>query len=252
MTKNGILIIENHDLVLGKYKRKKGKRRFEEKKRVYIDKILSLKKEILYRTPLLPNGTRLYLSQNEETIIVVEEPPQVRTIKWKAGHCIRQYHFAFPYVVFIIKFEMQAVKDVFVYYRNQPLKKGDNELFLPNLPNLGAQGIDDEADICLGTLEVDVNLSLAEKVEMIINNFWESAFNPEEYYERTYFCRSKKLDKRVSSFAAWQKATKENPLFVLEIDWLRSDMDLFDYVKYQDTYVCEEKIIDYMYKGDRR
>jgi hypothetical protein len=67
---------------------------------------------------------------------------------------------------------------------------------------------------------------LAEAVPALIEFFWSTGFNQD--IAGSAFERAQTREARFASFAAWEAASQENPLFPLEVEWEPADRDLPD------------------------
>ena len=61
------------------------------------------------------------------------------------------------------------------------------------------------------------DLSLTAQVQAVIEFFWTAGFNTA--IEESCFQRATQRDSRIATLEAWAIATRENPLFPLEVDW---------------------------------
>jgi hypothetical protein len=181
-----------------------------------------------YETPLLPPGTRLVKQRGRKTAVVVEQPPQVRTVEWindgedpsLAPDAFVARRFAFPYLVFVLSFdegELDGYQQL--YYRAAPLDGLDAPLLQANLLNVTIGGDSPANWLCLGRQPV-AELEWPARVETALRSFWATPFNLDfEAPRGSGFTRLRSLDPRVSSAAAWESASAEDPLFPLAIEW---------------------------------
>ena len=169
-------------------------------------------------TPLLPQGCRMYSRGPAGELYVVEQPPRKRTITWISAapwgdSAKRTWQLAFPYVVFIAR---PADRVLYVFYRNAPLSEGDSGLYSVNLGNVyvGRQ------NVCLAERARPLRGSLPlapEGVDELITGFWASEFNADllDYF----FKMARKYPEKLGTLMAWEKASMEDPLFVLSTEW---------------------------------
>lgn len=162
---------------------------------------------------ILPQGTRFHIQKNDYDFLVVEQSPQTRTVSVSNSLSKRDdknsFNLAFPYVVFLLVFKEERLTGFFVHYRNRPLTSLDDRLCRPNLPNM------DGTNVCLGFNGHNV-IGLVARTEEVIGHFWNSQFNRDwrDNYE-LYSYR----DRRLKNFSVWERNSKENPLFVLDVQW---------------------------------
>ena len=179
---------------------------------------------------LLPRGVRYWYRRGDTLALAVEVPPHTRTVRWLdpgskrpfgRGASYGDYFIAFPYVVLLLVFHGGTLAPFHqLFYRRAPLDAGE-ELLLPNLYNV-AKGYQQRCWVCLQHLNVDLEpLSWAQRVDAIVDHVFTAAFNrsSEEHEGNSYWQSTKSLDPRVSSIAAWHEASREDPLFPLEVAW---------------------------------
>lgn len=172
----------------------------------------------------LPSGTRLVQVKGASTILVIEQPPQVRQIRWSnermgKGGSYASYRLAFPYMVYVVTFYRGEFEDLRLYHRTAPLRAGNDPVYLSNLMNVQADlGLPSCARVCLrGRPSGLTDLPFAGQVEGLLTYFWTSGFNMD--IEGSCFERARLLDPRISSMEAWQQASEADPLFPLEVAW---------------------------------
>jgi hypothetical protein len=184
------------------------------------DLLVEVSKDLGFRTPILPFGCRYCAQKGDKTVFVIEQVPQVRTLNWTdmddGGD---KWKLGFPYVVFVIVFRGEAVStwECKVFYRNQPLGNGngeDDRLYRVNLAN-----VYDHGEICTGDMRVS-GTTLAAKAESFVAEFWRSWFN-HDLTNETFFPAAEK-NPQVASLEKWQEETRKNPLFPLEVKWIRA------------------------------
>lgn len=165
---------------------------------------------------IMPKGTRFFVRKAEHTVIVVEQEPAVRRIEWNlSGEAENFWQLAFPYVEFVFTSSAQGViVDGEVFYRNSPIQSMDDTLCWPNLGNIYTN----VCKICTEGMQMDGDLTIpmVTRLEDFISAFWASKFNADLLWAFNFYRR---VDKRLDGLDAWQRATRENPLFPLEISW---------------------------------
>jgi len=213
---------------------------------------------------ILPQNCRfLQPTSNGGRVVVIEDPPCVRTIRLdmsleynieklrKTGkldyfgytdEVLKQYRdgkrpyrvtLAFPYVVYIMSitkfFELYALR---VFYRIHPITSIVDYLLIPNLLN-----IDHSFNVCLGegSSYGDNTQSVCNKA---LNRFWNNSFN-------TDYLHAYKMYEdigEVSDFLTWQYYSYKDPMFVFKVDWkhhartLKEEITKVASLKRQSTY----------------
>lgn len=194
----------------------------------------SLKGELV----LLPDGVRLFYSGRDSAIAVVEQKPQVRTLMFGRSGGVdkyvnpsrtkRAYRLALPYIVWVMKWAASgndyAFHYLFMAYRKEPLRSLHDTLYWPNLPNLSARQNNGESktypNVCMGeAFHNKANGTILEQISQITSHYWSSPYNDDL---STNFWDGTKLDKRVSSLAEWEKSSKNDSLFPLQVNWIEA------------------------------
>lgn len=190
---------------------------------------------------LMPDYTRIYYRKGSTEVILQEFPPQVRILKFRGNlvnrrnstqelpmermTSIHHYSLALPYVVFLFKFVNGIFVEVKCAFCDRPLKRLEERPLRPYLSN-----IDTNLGVCLGA-GFDRNQlqpgNLTQQAAFVLDHFWHSAFS-DEWSTHYWNTRQSAGDPRLDSLDAWQKATEENPLFVIEnVHWLQHQEESF-------------------------
>jgi hypothetical protein len=181
--------------------------------------------------PLLPAGTRWLCQKQNLLLLVLEDPPQCRSLSVSEGKKgdkgeYLSYRLAFPFIVYILTFYRGDFEEMKMFYRTSPLVSPEDPLFNTNLPNVrGKPGYYGTQRVCLRYRpEMLEGVPLAQAATSLIEFFWSTGFNQD--IEQSAFLWSMGRDPRIGSFEAWEEATRENPLFPLEVDWENSGRTL--------------------------
>jgi hypothetical protein len=196
---------------------------------------------------VLPDGVKVVLSEGPITIWVYERPPCVQRFLWIApdspapfgpGTKYRTVRLALPYLVVLAVFAVDANGALQLtpanecFFRVEPLKNLDAPLCYPALLNCSRFEPQDGhplAWICTQHLKPapamghpDPNIRLTAWFESLRHCLLETGFNlsSEHHESSSWFTESRKIDPRISSVEAWEAASAQNPLFVLEVPWL--------------------------------
>lgn len=179
----------------------------------------------------IPEGVRFIRRRGEGVVLVIEEPPQVRTVRWleensrvPCGPGARYWAgpLAFPFVVLIVAFMNGGLTGhQQCFYRTSPVRTLEDLLCYPNLYNVApARG--KECWLCLEKLEGDLApLPWRDKVRRIREHFWGAGFNrsAEGQDGSSYWRAMQDIDPRISSLAAWERESRRHPLFPLTVAW---------------------------------
>jgi len=173
---------------------------------------------------LLPPGTRILKPEGVANALCIEQPPQVRLIRWSAaamgkGGEYQTHRLAFPYIVYIFLFFQGSFEEMRVYYRTAPLEKLSDILLMSNLWNVQAEPAAVSAcRACLRGRPLDLwERPFTTQVTALLDHFWSTGFNAD--ITGNCFERAKVLDPRIASLEAWERASGADPLFPLAIAW---------------------------------
>jgi hypothetical protein len=175
------------------------------------------------RTPLLPEGTRLFARWRHTAVLVIEEPPRVRRLRWsaktlKSDGGYTEHHLAFPFVVYLVGFYQTDFDAMRIYFRTAPLAGEGDALYLPNLWNVqAAESPLARCRACLRGRPEGLGRPVGEQAAALIEFFWATGFNQD--IEDNCFDRAKRRDPRIARLEAWEAATRADPLFPLSVPW---------------------------------
>jgi hypothetical protein len=187
--------------------------------------------------PIL-DGVRVVRDRGDVKVLVLEEQPQVRAVRWLAdespvpfgrGAVYRTVSLAFPFIVSIVAFRAGALTGYQqCFYRTEPLGALSDPLCLPNLFNV-ADAYGQTCWLCLANLPIDfASLTWSGKVNAIRRYLWGAGFNrsSEMHEGMSYWGAMKAIDPRVASLEAWEQASRNDPLFPLCVQWKTSGRTL--------------------------
>jgi hypothetical protein len=209
------------------------------------------------RGAILPDGVKCVLPIGNGCIAVHQTPPRVYSFRWIAanspaeygpGTSYRQVRLALPYLLVLAAFERargglpQLSSHNECFFLNQPLDaKGlETELCYPAL--LNCSRFPDSPGhplswICTQNLSSrefgraqNLDQSLRIGLQALLHHLLETGFNrSSEHHEMSsWFAESvaARIDPRIASVEAWERATAEDPLFVLEVPWIPTGFSL--------------------------
>ncbi len=196
----------------------------------------------------LPPGTRSRLiPSRRHAVLVHETAPRVHNFRWIAGDSpkkfgpgttYREVRIALPYVIVVVvlrrgqngRLSLSEANECF--FSNQPLKTLDQPLSYPALLNCSKFTPPDGKPlswICTQHLkherrphDRDPSKQLWGEVRALLRCLFETGFNySSEHHEgSSWFTESTKIDPRIQTVEAWEKATECNKSFVLDLPWL--------------------------------
>lgn len=179
----------------------------------------------------IPEGLRFGWRRGDFLVLVLEEKPALRTVRWLANDSpapfgrrakYRTVRLAFPFVVLVVTLcggELTGHQQAF--YRTAPLRRLSDELLLPNLRNV-ARAYEQDAWLCLAHLHGRLApLNWYEKIDTIWQHVMNAGFNgSSEHHEgMSYFGEMQSLDPRIASVEAWEQASLADRYFPLQVPW---------------------------------
>jgi len=169
---------------------------------------------------ILPDGIRFINGKR----LVFELEPGVRNvdIEWK-DHISRQHRIAFPYLVFYYHHDDGYHRPVYVFFRNQPLRSLDDELYVPALPNCLHCGRG--MHYACGT---GGSGNLCRLANVLRTGFFSQRFNLDSYGSSGHYqylhslSKTRRLFCKIRDPVAWERASLKNPEFILKMDWIKT------------------------------
>jgi hypothetical protein len=204
-------------------------------------------------TSILPAGVKAIMSRSNITLWFWEQPPRIHKFRWitadspcpyGSGTQYRDVRIGLPYLVIMAAFKREngmpsLVKSDECFFRNEPLKTLEDELCFPGLLNCSKfkQASDGNplSWICTQHLKSSEGMSsndpgqrFAAGFEAVRYCLLETAFNlSSEHHEgNSWYNASKKVDKRIETIEAWEKNTVKDPLFALDVPWLKTGFNI--------------------------
>jgi hypothetical protein len=200
------------------------------------------------RNMILPDGVKYLDSKGATTIWVHETPPRVYNFKWIARDSPDRYgprtkyrtvRIALPYLVVLAAFEGDMLSPQNeCFFRTSPLRDESDELLYPALLNCSKftpQQGKPLSWICTAKMNADEYARASDSKKRMRAGFkalmqclLQSGFNysSEEHEGSSWFTESTSVDPRVAAVEHWEEATGKNPLFVLDVPWLKTGMSL--------------------------
>lgn len=201
---------------------------------------------------VLPDKVKFIKSSADRKlhIAVWEIDPGVHSIRWISEDSPQQYgpgteydkrELALPYIILTMPFAIQGDRIVpqtsnfECFYRNEPLIAMDQELYYPALLNCSKFGDANPRAPLSWLCTQYLNPKAIYQEEGVSRQLWrmtkltrwcllESGFNySSEHHEGNShysdYVDWSGADARIKDVDKWQKESKKNPLFVLDLDW---------------------------------
>jgi hypothetical protein len=204
---------------------------------------------------VLPDGVKCVFSSRTGMVVVHQSPPSVYNLKWITndspamygeGTTYRSVRIALPYLLTLAVYQQRPGGRMRLsdwnecYFRTRPLRSPDDRLLYPALLNCSRFEPPDARPlswICTQFMKRTEfeGLPTAEErfrggLRALRQHLLESGFNlsSEQHELTSWFTATvqRGIDPRVSSIEAWEAATREEPLFVLDVPWLETGYTL--------------------------
>lgn len=170
-------------------------------------------------TPQLAQGHLLARkSKGMREVAIIEFQPAVRRIIEIIDDHYNEHArlVSFPWVYLIVRFYNGTVDTMYVFYRNERAESVNADVYLPNLPNVHDFSLDFK--VCTGNISgLRSEWSLSKKIDWLVCQFFDSVFNKDLLYNHWEPCL--RLEGHPQSFADWEQRSKEDPKFILRINW---------------------------------
>jgi hypothetical protein len=208
---------------------------------------------------LIPQNCRYIETIQGGKVVVIEEPPQIRTIlaqvdlayqyeNLKTKGILEEYGYkdffdrypkdprtgarppykfrlAFPYLVFVFRLtDKNEYSGGKVFFRRKSLLGLGEPIFKAPLFNINS-----DQGLCIGRDEESSSSSANAACQKVINRFWSATFN-NDYNANVQEYKNSVL----GSFFEWEYLTANNPMFIYSIDLIPNSRDrkLIDEIKF--------------------
>jgi hypothetical protein len=212
----------------------------------FVDGLNEASAHGLFPEPL-PDNVKWLVRCHKLTLYILQLLPEMRWIKWLAkdspkpfgpGAMYDEYPLATPYVVLKVPFwSHRSVPRIEVFYRNQPLTNWDGDggaLFWPNLYNVSVNAYRCTAWFCSQYLaEARARTSLQAALHGVVHHLFGPFNASSEFHEgmSTFsLCAKEKIDPRVTDVTRWSEASREDPKFVLNVNWKPTGLTVHDLI----------------------
>lgn len=166
---------------------------------------------------LFPHGCRFCFTRGPNTIVVIEQGPQTRSLSFVRGmqreetrnsgaDSSERVSLALPYSIFILSFRQDGFQSMRYLWRTAPLKSLDDMLCVANLPNLHEGGT-----VCLGRIG-PTGTTISETCENCVAGFWNSQFNHDL---SAAWWHKDTVSPQIATGKLWAENSINNPLFIL-------------------------------------
>jgi hypothetical protein len=217
---------------------------------VSLDDLLQLVQQAFFecRIGVLPPEVCCVILRGSVTIWVGQHAPCVRTMNWitddspapfgpEATYSLRS--IALPYVVIVAAFVDGVLSNMNeCFFTTVPLTEWTDELFFPSLLNVSRfpdQTKKPLSWICTQHLNFARLRRERDRVrrmrlgwQLLGECLFSDSFNrSSEFHEgASYFELSRQVDGRISKIDCWEEATRADPLFILDVPFLKTGYTL--------------------------
>lgn len=185
----------------------------------------------------LPDGTKFVEYRDPLLIVVHQQPPHVRQLRWIADDSPRAYgsgvkyrkvRLSFPYTVTFATFMRQAGGQILncarneLYFSNVPIKSKEDKLSFPALLNISVMNYRgrDSTWICTQYLKQSAEMHWTQILEALLEHTWNGAFNlSSEHHEGASWFTKYKGTKGIHPVEDWQKETEKDDAYALKVNW---------------------------------
>jgi|TARA_Y100000310_G_scaffold343117_1_gene449282 hypothetical protein len=200
---------------------------------------------------IFPDGIKGAYSDGRLMVLMHQTPPRMHYFKWISEDSVEKFgsdakykkvSIALPYLVTMAVFQIGSDGTVNLseksecFFSNKPIRSVDDELLYPALLNVSKFSASDQeraplAWICVQYLKnrggsADANQSVFQLLGSLVNCLLETGFNfSSEYNEgASWFGETMKakVDPRIKDVATWEQSSKVDPLFALEVPWIKT------------------------------
>lgn len=194
---------------------------------------------------ILPPNCRYIEETNKGNLVIIEEPPAIRTVQIQkyfeneiyelknegvaeefgykgfnpTADRPNTFTLAFPYVIFILSFERETyLHDGLVFMRTQQMRGMSDYLLKSPLTN-----ISNSQRVCFGEANKFTAHSLTQAIQNVIMVFWSAVFNTDYTYNYDDY---RKAGSVFGNYLRWEYLTKQNPLFIYDANWIKMGENL--------------------------
>ena len=202
--------------------------------------IMKYKNKLNIDCGMIPPNCRYIENVKDGVIVVIEEPPNIRTVnidislkheiydldkrgfltKYGYGNTnskrmLHSLTLAFPYVIFIFYINTNNNNNIRylgqVFLRTTPLFGLGDYLFKMPMLNISLS-----QDICFGDNESAKGSSLLSVIQKSIMSFWYGIFNNDYIYNYELYSKTP----IINNYLEWEYMTKTDPGFIYDVDWI--------------------------------
>lgn len=157
----------------------------------------------------IPRDARFILRNGSTTVVVLEQPPRIRTLQIRTGDEVVSRDLALPYVVFVIEVRQGSVNRVKCGFSNDRIDSLEQDISWPALPH-----VESGLSVCLGSTDRSEAVDLDQLCSQILYNFWSTEFIMHEpgghSHDQSAELTFDSVESEIDSFEAWEELTAKN------------------------------------------
>jgi len=206
-----------------------------------------------------PDGVKAVQSQGDAVVLVHQSAPRVYNFRWIAkdseapfgkGTKYRTVRIALPYLVIFVLYvpdergRLQLSSSNEAFFRTKPITDLErDELFFPALLNCSRFDPPEGHPlswICTQHLdraplmrEMDEYRRIRMGFAALMKCLVETGFNysSEMHEASSWYSESKTVSKEIATVEAWEKASAKDPLFALDVPWLKTGLSVNNLIR---------------------
>lgn len=185
----------------------------------------------------LPDGVKFCEWRPPLLVLVHQQPPHVRQLRWIAddspqeygpGTTYRKVRLSIPYAITFAVYHQHGTRLVLgganeLYFRNEPLRARADRLGYPALLNISRIHTPkrERAWICTQYLHYPEGSDWSGQLHALLDHTWNGGFNlSSEHHEgASWYSASQGVHPNLHPIDRWEKATAASEAFALNVPW---------------------------------
>ncbi|HBK34651.1 MAG: hypothetical protein UU08_C0002G0036 [Candidatus Uhrbacteria bacterium GW2011_GWE2_40_58] len=187
---------------------------------------------------VVPLGCRLCLTEGDQTIFVIEQPPMIRRLTWntdpedwerlQSQGLVERWKWtqqeatktlfdvALPYVLFFLRFRHDQFETGQVFFRTHPLMSATDPLFQCGL--VSQKGFFFSVD----SFEREHGMDVAMRATQILESFWAQTFGK----DRSDLVSTHPRVPQIQSPWEWERASTQEAAWIFKAPWTAHTLDV--------------------------
>lgn len=192
----------------------------------------------------LPDGVKFWEWRAPLFLVVHQQPPHVRQLRWIApdspemhgeGVKYRPVRLSLPYAITFAVYSLNQGRLYLtganeLYFRNAPIHSRADKLCFPALLNISRIGTTrrPRAWVCTQYLRYNPKVDWSEQLQALLEHVWNGGFNlsSEVHEGKSWFTASRGVHRDLQTVEAWEKASEANDAFALGVKWKAAPLSI--------------------------